>query len=52
MDYDLVDEYQLWLHPVVLGEGKQLFPSGFSASMQLVDATTTASGLVLLTYEP
>jgi dihydrofolate reductase len=52
MNYDLVDEYQLWLHPVVLGEGKRLFPSGFSSSMQLVDTTTTASGLVLLTYEP
>jgi dihydrofolate reductase len=48
---DLVDEYQLWLHPVVLGAGKTLFPdSGPRRDLTLVDSTTTGNGLVILTY--
>jgi dihydrofolate reductase len=49
--HDLVDEYQLWLHPVVLGSGKRLFSGGGErADLRLVDSTTTGSGLVILTY--
>lgn len=37
--YGLVDEYQLWLHPVVLGSGKRLFRDGGSTlTMRLVDS--------------
>ena len=51
MRHELVDEYQLWLHPIVLGTGKRLFPEGSpTASMRLVESTTTGSGLVILTY--
>lgn len=25
-EYDLIDEYQLWVHPIKLGAGKSLFP--------------------------
>jgi dihydrofolate reductase len=51
MRHDLVDEYQLWLHPIVLGTGKRLFPEGSpTASMRFVESTTTGSGLVILTY--
>ena len=46
-----IDEYQLWLHPVVLGSGKRLFREGGPAAvMRLVDSRTTAGGLVILTY--
>ncbi len=53
MHHDLVDEYRLWLHPVVLGSGKRLFREGAPTTMlRLVDTKTTSSGLVILTYEP
>lgn len=48
--HDLVDEYQLWLHPVVLGSGKRLFDD--RVDLRLVDSTTTGGGLVILTYQP
>jgi dihydrofolate reductase len=53
MEDRLIDEYQLWLHPVVLGFGKRLFrEGGAAAQMRLVDTRTTAAGLVILSYEP
>lgn len=51
--HHLVDEYQLWIHPIVLGSGKRLFAgSDTPAPMRLVDSRTTAQGLVILTCEP
>jgi len=51
VDHDLIDEYQLWLHPVVLGAGKKLFrDQGPRLDLTLVDSTTTGNGLVILTY--
>ncbi len=53
MQHDLVDEYRLWLHLVVLGGGKRLFREGApTTTLRLMDAKTTSSGLVILTYEP
>jgi dihydrofolate reductase len=52
--HDLVDEYQLMVHPVVLGNGKRLFGdrTGDRVDLRLVDSTTTEGGLVILTYRP
>ena len=51
MRHELVDEYRLMLHPVTLGHGKRLFrdDAGMRA-LELIEATTTTSGLVTLTY--
>ena len=50
-EHKLVDEYQLWVHPVVLGGGKRLFTDrGPRMDLRLVDCRTTAHGLVILSY--
>lgn len=53
MRHNLVDEYLLWIYPVVLGGGKRLFPEGCApGAMKLIDSRTTGSGAVALTYRP
>jgi dihydrofolate reductase len=48
---DLVDEYQVMVHPVVLGTGKRLFlDDGSRRLLRLVDSTTTPTGVLLLRY--
>jgi dihydrofolate reductase len=50
---DLVDEYRLMLHPVVLGGGKRLFGNGAPMrNLRLIEAAVTTSGLATLTYQP
>jgi dihydrofolate reductase len=52
IELDLVDTFELWLHPVLLGSGKRLFREGSArADLQLVESRTTPGGLVILTYE-
>jgi dihydrofolate reductase len=52
MQRNLIDAYQLWVHPVVLGSGKRLFADGVApTSLQLVDTKTTSAGVVVLTYQ-
>ncbi len=49
---DLVDEYRLWVHPVVLGSGKRLFGAGAApAALKLSATKTTSTGVVVHTYE-
>jgi dihydrofolate reductase len=52
MNEDLVDEYRLMVHPVVLGAGKRLFGRGPMRELRLVEAAATTSGLATLTYRP
>lgn len=53
MQHDLIDEYRLMVHPIVLGRGKRLFRDGSdTTALRLVDTRMTGTGLVILTYEP
>ena len=51
--HDLVDEYRVWVHPIVLVGGKRLFADGFDkSSLELVDVKSLSTGVVILTYRP
>ena len=50
---DLVDEYRLWIAPVVLGEGKRLFENGAPPrGLALIETRSTSTGVLLNTYRP
>jgi dihydrofolate reductase len=52
MRANLIDEYVLLIHPLVLGSGRRLFPEGDTfATLRLVGARTTTSGVVIATYQ-
>ena len=48
----LVDEYQLFVTPVMVGGGTSVFPDGVRAGLDLVDQRRFASGVVYLRYRP
>jgi dihydrofolate reductase len=53
MKNDLVDEYTLLIHPVVLGSGQRLFrEENELAKFKLVESRTTPKGVVIATYQP
>jgi dihydrofolate reductase len=53
MKHNLIDEYALLIHPIILGEGKQLFERGVAYSnLKLVSTKATDKGVILAIYEP
>ena len=54
MRANLIDEYHLMLNPVLLGDGRPLFPTGLpeALNLNLVSSTKLPTGLLALHYEP
>ncbi len=49
----IVDEYRLFVYPVVLGGGRRLYDGGADLrKLRLIEMTPFRSGVVLLTYRP
>jgi dihydrofolate reductase len=50
--HGLVDEYRLWIFPVVLGSGKRIFADGtIPAGLKLTDTKTSTTGVIIARYE-
>ncbi len=50
--HDLVDEFRLWVFPLVIGSGKRLFADGaIPAGLRLTDSKVSSTGVVMATYE-
>jgi dihydrofolate reductase len=53
MRHNLVDQYRLWVFPLVIGSGKRLFSDGtIPSGLKLVDSQVSTTGVVIGTYEP
>ncbi len=49
----LIDEYNVWTYPVVLGRGKRLFENGARpCALRLVASKVSTAGVVMSTYVP
>jgi len=53
LDHDLVDEIQLIIVPVVLGQGTRLFPdAGPDIALDLIDSRADSKGVTIHVYRP
>jgi dihydrofolate reductase len=53
VQHDLVDQYTLLIHPLVLGAGRRLFTDGAAfARLRLVECVPTTTGVLIATYRP
>jgi dihydrofolate reductase len=52
MEHDLVDEFRIYVHPVLIGRGKRLFRESDAVTrLRLAETRTFGNGVVLLHYE-
>ena len=53
MRHDLIDEYTVLIHPLVLGTGRRLFDDDApAATLRLVDSKITTTGVIVAIYRP
>jgi dihydrofolate reductase len=53
LPHGLMDEFLLFIHPLVLGSGQRLFPDdGPTVDLELVEAVTATTGVVVAAYRP
>jgi dihydrofolate reductase len=53
LENDLIDEFRLYIYPLVLGKGKRLFGEGtIPANLKLTDSKVSSTGVMVNTYEP
>jgi dihydrofolate reductase len=51
IEHGLVDEFRLWIFPLVLGTGRRLFDGGtVPAGLELAGSQVSSSGVVIATY--
>ncbi|GGX14324.1 dihydrofolate reductase family protein [Streptomyces chryseus] len=51
MRHDLIDEYHLCIHPVLIGKGRPLFPvADARVGLRLVETRTFGNGVLLVRY--
>ncbi|MFF7178385.1 dihydrofolate reductase family protein [Streptomyces sp. NPDC008121] len=51
-EHDLIDAYRLYVHPVLIGRGKPLFPpTDATTTLRLAETRTFGNGVVLMHYE-
>jgi dihydrofolate reductase len=51
LEQGLVDEFSLWIFPLVLGKGKRLFDGGtVPAGFEVTSSATSSTGVIMATY--
>jgi dihydrofolate reductase len=52
LEHDLIDEFRLWIFPVVIGTGKRFFGNGtVPAGLKLVESKVSKTGVTINTYQ-
>ena len=53
LEHDLIDEFRIWIFPLVIGTGKRLFGDGtIPAGLKLLDSKVSKTGVTINTYKP
>ena len=52
MKHNLIDQYILLIHPLILGTGHHLFRDDVYSTLQLIESKTTPKGVIIATYQP
>ena len=52
LEHDLIDEYRMWIFPLVIGPGKRFFGDGTApAALKLVGSKVSKTGVTINTYQ-